>query len=876
MAKKSVAKETTSKKTTAKKTTAKNIVTKKAAAKKAVAKKAAPKKTTSKKAASKKSATVKPGEVVVTAKKAAPKKASRKTAGAKTTSASVARPSLREFSWVLDQVRAAQKAVRFVTTGKLKGVDPGLKVPSIGPIAFPLDESVFGRLKRLAKQAPFGQGTKTRVDRSVRNTLELDPSQFELSPAWQAAVEKAASKAAGQLGLPAASLEPHVYKLLIYQNGGMFKPHRDSEKVDRMVASMIVVLPNSFRGGDLTVEHQDQSERVYFSEASSGQGAEYAAFYADCLHEVESVYSGIRVCLAYNLVLKSDAPKAQRTPPTDLVQGLTHAMCEWTALHSNEPLVFAFEHEYTQKGLSAELLKGADRQLADVVAEAAKHAECRVSLCQLTRHLGQAAFDGDEDWMGGYRRSRRDRSRPAKPRILGEVYEDEISGGEWRTLDGKPLGWTSIGFELGAIVSAKSTDSWVPYEEQYEGYTGNAGNTLDRWYRKAAVVIWSDRRHYEILGSAGVESLIPEFDRVRAARKTASPDERKTLRRECGRIAAAILNGWPKDYVWAHRDSESRRSPAKTTLSHFAKSLVGFGSRTLVRRLLAEAARSDTSTRLAPAVSAIHRKFGATAFEAELTQLLQPPALNQESKDARIAIPPRDVEWVLHCCNSADAPEARAVAQTWVRLLVERFLQPFPAPMDWESGERLKAGTSEKLLPKLIRAAILVQRDADVKRLVDFALRHRSRLTIDSGQIAALKQLAPWCREQLQALHPEVARWLSTLVEELEAAGAQPPARPTDWRRPPRLKCQCKTCQAANLFLENADTPELQVQAGADVRNHLFDELERHRCDVTTTTCKLKRPFSLVITKRFKTFAEETKTFEKNQQRLADLQAISD
>jgi hypothetical protein len=29
-----------------------------------------------------------------------------------------------------------------------------------------------------------------------------------------------------------------------------------------------------------------------------------------------------------------------------------------------------------------------------------------------------------------------------------------------------------------------------PYSSQYDGYMGNWGNTLDRWYHRAAVAVW--------------------------------------------------------------------------------------------------------------------------------------------------------------------------------------------------------------------------------------------------------------------------------------------------------------------------------------------------------------------------------------------------
>ncbi len=33
------------------------------------------------------------------------------------------------------------------------------------------------------------------------------------------------------------------------------------------------------------------------------------------------------------------------------------------------------------------------------------------------------------------------------------------------------------------------TGDLKPYESEYEGYMGNWGTTLDRWYRRAAVVV---------------------------------------------------------------------------------------------------------------------------------------------------------------------------------------------------------------------------------------------------------------------------------------------------------------------------------------------------------------------------------------------------
>ena len=42
----------------------------------------------------------------------------------------------------------------------------------------------------------------------------------------------------------------------------------------------------------------------------------------------------------------------------------------------------------------------------------------------------------------------------------------------------------------GEVCASTGTGDLEPYSSQYEGYMGNGGNTLDRWYHRAAVVVW--------------------------------------------------------------------------------------------------------------------------------------------------------------------------------------------------------------------------------------------------------------------------------------------------------------------------------------------------------------------------------------------------
>jgi hypothetical protein len=67
-------------------------------------------------------------------------------------------------------------------------------------------------------------------------------------------------QAAEQLGLPegsAGSIDARLYKLLLYEQGGHFAAHQDTEKEPGMFGTLVVQLPcaGGHQGGRLLVRH---------------------------------------------------------------------------------------------------------------------------------------------------------------------------------------------------------------------------------------------------------------------------------------------------------------------------------------------------------------------------------------------------------------------------------------------------------------------------------------------------------------------------------------------------------------------------------------------------------------------------------------------
>lgn len=95
-----------------------------------------------------------------------------------------------------------------------------------GLVKFPLQEEAARRLIEKARQSPYGKGSETFVDTSVRNTWELDAALLDLSGPWPSVIQSVSKWAAKELGIT-GPVNAELYKMLIYEKGAMFKAHTE-------------------------------------------------------------------------------------------------------------------------------------------------------------------------------------------------------------------------------------------------------------------------------------------------------------------------------------------------------------------------------------------------------------------------------------------------------------------------------------------------------------------------------------------------------------------------------------------------------------------------------------------------------------------------
>lgn len=228
------------------------------------------------------------------------------------------------------------------------------------PLPIVYEEQAKDLIKNCTK-SPFGRGEATIYDDNVRKSWQLEPDKFRITnPKWDHLIEKLVNDyIQKELGIGTEkTISFSLYKVLLYEQGGFFDFHRDTEKEDGMIATLVVQLPSHFSGGEVTVR-QNEREKKFECNEDSTFSAYYVSFYCDCPHMVEPVTSGYRLALIYNLKY-SGSDKISIIDNNSQVLNLEKIINYWLKAPMYSKLCYILQHKYSKAGLSPTFLKGKD------------------------------------------------------------------------------------------------------------------------------------------------------------------------------------------------------------------------------------------------------------------------------------------------------------------------------------------------------------------------------------------------------------------------------------------------------------------------------------------------------------------------------------
>src|SRR6266566_5060220 len=364
-----------------------------------------------------------------------------------------------------------------------------VEVDGVGAVQAPVRAPLAKKLIAVAQPAKFGRGEQTLTDTGVRDTWEITPDLVTLDgPAWEATLSAVLDGVRDELGLPPTTrLRAELHAMLVYGKGQFFLPHQDSEKDDAMVGTLVVSLPSAHTGGELVVEHGGESVTY----RTSKEDLSFVAFYADCRHQVRPVKSGYRVTLTLILLADSEPDAQGAGPVADLAHCLTeHFTTPATRRHGRtDPgppnrLVYLLDHEYTQRGLNWNRLKGVDAERAALLRAAAERAGCEAVLALAEVKETWDAWPSDEDpWddydyydeeeeeeeeeHGGYDDAYRDRGSNHDDYQLNDLIDDEITLGWWTSLEGTGGEPVSLYVPDSEVCATTPSADLTPYQSEY-------------------------------------------------------------------------------------------------------------------------------------------------------------------------------------------------------------------------------------------------------------------------------------------------------------------------------------------------------------------------------------------------------------------------
>ncbi|AUY48309.1 2OG-Fe(II) oxygenase [Streptomyces sp. CB01881] len=709
----------------------------------------------------------------------------------------------------------------------------GLEVAGVGQLSLPLRAPQAKKLIAVARPALFGRGEETLSDTSVRDTWQISPDQITLAgPSWPTLLNGALEHFRDELGLPATArlrAEPHT--LLVYGKGQFFLPHQDSEKDDAMVGTLVLSLPSAHTGGELVIEHAGRRSTYRASRTE----LTLVAFYADCRHEVTPVRSGYRVTLTFNLLAKPGTSAQDTGPLAELAHCLdqhfsTPARQRYATRDLDPPnrLVYLLDHEYTQRGLSWERLKGADAERAALLRAAAGQAGCESVLALAEVKQTWDAYPADDapwdDYYGYDEEGEDEDDGPATDDyVVQDLIDDEITLDWWTGPDGaggEPISLYVHDYE--ACASTPSTNL-TPYEAQYEGYMGNYGNTLDRWYRRAAVVVWPRERAFAACGEAGSRWALEE---LRNRIEQGDPDGART--------AAHSLAPF-----WKHTVAQPELLDCAL---HVA---AGLGAAETAAMLLEPFQVGALGPEHAGGLAAAAERYG-TAWLRQVVDGWFGPRNRYE---------PHRHEWTERLPDLCTALRATGPGTAAERLL-------FAGAWTAVAGDLLPSSTTgpaETRRSQLEALALPLQR---ILQAADQEQRAEILTALRAQADTVLECLMPMLRCSAQALPTDARRTagLDALARDcadrLRAIAARQPRAADDWSIA-WTGCGCELCAALETFLGSRSRRVLEWPLAKDGRRHVHTKIDSARLPVHHQTRRQGRPYTLVLTKTEQLFIRE-------------------
>ncbi len=766
-----------------------------------------------------------------------------------------------EYNTQLKPLEAVLSGVKqpgdFFVCGTIEMPMPRVEVDDAGTLSFPVPDAQIAAIVQRAERAPYGKGEATIVDTSVRKVWQIAPGKVKIGgKSWPANFETILSKVRAGLGCNDASVTAELYKLLVYDRGGFFLAHRDTEKAAGMFGTLVVTLPSTYRGGALRIRHAGR-EVTLDTNAADPSELSYVAFYADCEHEVLPVQKGNRVCLVYNLIQKNSKGRRRVLKAPEYESQIKEAAAILDrfleAPDAPSKIAWLLDHQYSPEGLSFSALKGADAARARVLLQAAALAQCAAHLAIV--HLGESGA-AEPDYDDYFYESRRNSYRYHEDEEE-EQDEDEDATftavtiddawqyvDEWRDTDDRVVEFGRIPLADGELLPAGALDGEPPDEKRLTEASGNEGATYERSYHRAALVLWRHNRTADVLLQGGVVAALPYLKLLAADGKRARP--------EAIAVAQRILEAWPGDGERSRVYSIGGGWPGPVDRIQMITSLTKVNEPALLDRFLTEVVASSYDGSEKAAVLAAIEVLEEARAAAVLSTLVSARMPERPSECAELLL-------ALSEDPSLCFPEVAEAAVARLDFIGTHDSKS--EGLDWDVEERRRP-LGPQFLENLLRGLQCFKRST---LCVTVAEKIAARPEIFSPVALVVPAIERLCGGRLQrtaTVDSSIRHLWTSAAEFLLRCSEVPPQPPSDWRLHVELTCSCPDCRELQNFACNPVERIHRFRVKKERRRHLHNVIDKHRLDMTHVTERVGSPQTLICTKDRRTFDRRVKQYQ--------------
>lgn len=262
-----------------------------------------------------------------------------------------------------------------------------------------------------------------------------------------------------------------------------------TEKAPGMFATLVIILPSEFTGGEIHLSHSDKN-MIFDNSKDSAFETTSIAWYTDVTHEVKEITSGYRLALSYHLINTSPGISPPHLPSDhSSLQHLREIFSRWSnnkypLLKVNQAVAYAFTHEYSNASFQEAIFKGEDQRIASIIKHVGDMEGVLVLMGWLSARVDGST--GDHGWQTfeGYLTSTpeygQDTGTYDSP-VMSHVYETEIWVEDLRDMEGKSAGISKIKLGDDSILPYRAFRGVDPDESKLrEGFWGNVRSIISK------------------------------------------------------------------------------------------------------------------------------------------------------------------------------------------------------------------------------------------------------------------------------------------------------------------------------------------------------------------------------------------------------------